>query len=211
MVWSSIVFFILGVAIGGYFYKKLMKKAFRIEAKKNLENKKNQYLEILARIKSGDSDFVSRLNETVYISSSLVSIGSVEIIYFIDKHDIAIFQGSQCVSTSEGIEKEIINQIIITIKDKYKKKIDDIVNVFGLIFWREDFENSIGIKAEELKKLAIFSDENLERSESEIIELQNKRKYDIDEILDKISAFGINILTPEEKLFLDNYSNEKRD
>ena len=30
----------------------------------------------------------------------------------------------------------------------------------------------------------------------------------IDEILDKISAFGINILSPEEKSFLDNYGKK---
>jgi hypothetical protein len=210
-MWSSICFFIIGVAFGGYLYKRLMKKAFKIETKKALDNKKNQYLEILTRLKSGDSDFVSRLNDTVYISSNLSSVGLVEVVYLIDKNDVVIFQGPQCISTSDGIEKEIINEIIITIKRKYKKKIEDIVNIFGLIFWREDFEKSIGIKAEELKKLSFLSGEKSEKTEVEIIELENLKKFDIDEILDKISAFGIGILTPDEKDFLDKYSNEKRD
>ena len=40
--------------------------------------------------------------------------------------------------------------------------------------------------------------------------LQQEKNFDIDEILDKISEFGLQFLTSEEKQFLDNYSNEKR-
>ena len=47
--------------------------------------------------------------------------------------------------------------------------------------------------------------------EIEKIKTENRRKFNIDEILDKISSLGIASLTIEERLFLDNYSNEKRD
>jgi hypothetical protein len=47
--------------------------------------------------------------------------------------------------------------------------------------------------------------------EIEKIKNENKKRFNIDEILDKISSFGIASLTIEERLFLDNYSNEKRD
>jgi hypothetical protein len=48
-----------------------------------------------------------------------------------------------------------------------------------------------------------------EVNEIEKINLDNQNRYDIDEILDKISAFGMKVLTPGELAFLDKYSNEK--
>ena len=37
---------------------------------------------------------------------------------------------------------------------------------------------------------------------------ENEKKFNIDEILDKISTFGIKILTPEELEFLDEYGKK---
>ena len=51
----------------------------------------------------------------------------------------------------------------------------------------------------------------LKKLKIEKIKTENRRKFNIDEILDKISSLGIASLTIEERLFLDNYSNEKRD
>jgi hypothetical protein len=38
---------------------------------------------------------------------------------------------------------------------------------------------------------------------------ENQLKFDVDEILDKISNYGIDVLTPEERKFLDNFGDEK--
>jgi hypothetical protein len=46
---------------------------------------------------------------------------------------------------------------------------------------------------------------------SDIEVFEKAVRVKIDEILDKISSLGIASLTIEERLFLDNYSNEKRD
>jgi hypothetical protein len=83
-----------------------------------------------------------------------------------------------------------------------------VVQILGFTFYREEFERTFRIKAEDLKKANLFESPQID--EIDKIKSDNKRKFDIDDILDKISAFGIASLSIEERLFLDNYSNEKR-
>jgi acid stress-induced BolA-like protein IbaG/YrbA len=47
-----------------------------------------------------------------------------------------------------------------------------------------------------------------EMSDIEKIKRQNEIKFNIDDILDRITSVGIENLTPEEKRFLDSYNNE---
>jgi acid stress-induced BolA-like protein IbaG/YrbA len=47
-----------------------------------------------------------------------------------------------------------------------------------------------------------------EMSDIEKIKRQNEVKFNIDDILDRITSVGIENLTPEEKRFLDSYNNE---
>lgn len=206
-----IILFLLGISIGGYLQKKLTEKAFKLESEKISLAKKNQFLEVLSKIRNGESVFKTRVNDTVYVEINLSNIGQVDIIYLMDKNDIAIFQGPQCLNTSDGIQKEIIGEIISTIYKLHNKKINDIVQLLGFTFYREEFERTFKIKAEDLKKANLFEPMQIDISEIDKIKSENKRKFDIDDILDKISAFGIASLSIEERLFLDNYSNEKRD
>lgn len=199
---------LVGVSIGGRIQKTLTERLYKLEQEKfNLE-KKNDYLEVMFKIKSGESKFKSRVNETVYLSTKIAEHGDVDIIYLIDKQDIAIFQGGKCLHTSDGISKEIISDMIYLISKIFGKKINDVVEVLGFVFYREEFEKSFNINFEDFKKSNLFSPKT-EINEIDKINIDNQKRYDIDEILDKISAFGIKVLTPEELAFLDKYSNEK--
>lgn len=205
-----ILTFLIGVSIGGFLQKKLTIKAIEIENQKAILLKKNNFLEILSNIKSGNSNFKTRVNETIYVELNLNDYGVVDLIYLMDKNDIAVFQDSKCIHTSDGIQKEIISEIISTICFLYDKKINDVVNLFGFTFYREEFENSFNIKMEDIKNMNFFNQtENL--NEIDKIKSDNKKKFDVDEILDKISAYGIQGLTNEELIFLDKFSNEKGD
>ena len=85
----------------------------------------------------------------------------------------------------------------VVIKDRYKVSKTFVVEINVSNF--EDF-----------KKSNIFGGQmKSEVNEIEKINLDNQNRYDIDEILDKISAFGMKVLTPGELAFLDKYSNEK--
>jgi hypothetical protein len=208
MVLFSIIIFLAGLFLGGFLTKKIMHRLISIDNQRELNQKRNQFVEVLTKIKNGESRFKTRLNDTVYIQLNLTGNGPVDIIYLIDKDDIAIFQGTTCLYTSDSVEREIIEQIIKSICLIYNKKINDIIEILGFVFYREEFEKSIGYKIEDLMKNPMFKI-NTEIKEEED-PLQQEKNFDIDEILDKISEFGLQFLTSEEKQFLDNYSNEKR-
>lgn len=210
MIFLIILFFILGIAIGGHLRKKLYDRSIRIEHEKNEELKRSQFVEICKKIKSGNSKFKTRVNEMVYISVSLEQHGDVDLIYIMDKDNIAIFKETKCLYTSDDIDEELTCEIISLIYQIYDKKINDTVEIFGFIFYRDEFEKSYGIKLKDLKKLNFFTKLSNDVDEIEQIKYENKNKFSIDEVLDKISAFGISSLSIEERLFLDNYSNEKR-
>lgn len=208
MIVAIILVFVFGVSIGGYLQLRLTKRALRIEQEKVAESKKSQFTEILGKIRKGKSKFKSRLNDMVYISLNLEEHGDIDLIYLMDKDDVAIFQETKCLYTSDGVDRSVINEIITSIYRIYGKKINDVVEILGFVFYREEFERSFNIKAEDLKKANLFANHN-DVSEIDKIKDENIKRFNIDEILDKISAFGIASLTIEERLFLDNYSNEK--
>ena len=204
----------IGFSLGLYVQRKLTERAFRLESEKFSLSKKNQFLEVLSNIKFGSSQFKSRVNDTVYVSTTLSEYGDIDVIYLIDKNDIAIFQGAKCLNTSDGIDLNIINEIISTIYTIYDKKINDFVDVLGFKFYREEFERSFNVKVNDLKNINLFggmiNNHDIDKNEIDKIKSENKKKFNLDDILDKISASGIDSLTFEEIVFLDNYSNEKR-
>lgn len=208
MVLLAIIVFFIGLFLGGFLTKKIMHRLISIDNQRELNQKRNQFVEVLTKIKNGESSFKTRLNDTVYIELCLNGHGPVDIIYLIDKDDIAIFQGTICLYTSDSIEREIIEQIIKSICLIYNKKINDIIEILGFIFYREEFEKSIGYKVEDLMKNPMFKINSEIKDDVEPLQ-QEEKYFDIDEILDKISEFGLQVLTTEEKEFLDNYSNEK--
>lgn len=211
IIFLIVIFFLIGVSLGGYLQKRLTKRAFKIEQEKAAEEKKNKFIELVSKLKNGKSKFKSRINDMAYISVQLDDLGTVDLIYLMDKDDVAIFQDTKCLYTSDGIDKSIVNEVINVIYKLYGKKINDVVEILGFVFYREEFEKSFNIKVEDLKKANLFANLENEVGEIEKIKTNNNKKFNIDEILDKISAFGIASLTIEERLFLDNYSNEKRD
>ena len=211
IIFLIVIFFLIGVSLGGYLQKRLTKRAFKIEQERAAEEKQNKFIELVSKLKNGKSKFKSRINDMAYISVQLDDLGTVDLIYLMDKDDVAIFQDTKCLYTSDGIDKSIVNEVINVIYKLYGKKINDVVEILGFVFYREEFEKSFNIKVEDLKKANLFANLENEVGEIDKIKTNNNKKFNIDEILDKISAFGIASLTIEERLFLDNYSNEKRD
>lgn len=208
MILLLVSVFFVGLFLGGFLAKKIMHRLISIDNQRALNSKRNHFVEVLSRIKNGESTFKTRLNDTVYVETNLTGHGKVDIIYLIDRDDIAIFQGTICLYSSESIEREIVEQIIKSICFIYNKKINDIIEILGFIFYREEFERSIGYKVDELLKNPMFKIKNDKQNFEDIVE-DVVEYFDIDELLDKISEFGLDILTPEEKNFLDNYSNDK--
>lgn len=179
-----------------------------ITLKKKKEEKNKKFVQILENLKSNPTkaEFKSRVNGAIYIQTEISEHNKVDLIYLVDKDDVAIFKNDDCLFTSEDIERKTIDEIIKVIRAKFENQINDVVSVLGITFGREEFERAFGLKSEDIKKLFNFS-----QSESEIdkIYFDNEMKYDIDEILDRINIVGINNLTKAELDFLRKWGNEK--
>jgi hypothetical protein len=170
--------------------------------KRKVKKLNDKFLKILNEFKSGRSKFRTRFSNTIYISINLEEHGKVDVVYMIDKEDIAIFKESDCILTTHEVDKSIVTSIINKIKEIHDKDINDIVNVFGLIMNRKEFENLTKIKIEDFGKIKY----NNELSDIDKIIKSNEVKFNIDDILDKISSIGIESLTKDEKEFLEKYS-----
>jgi len=195
------ILFISGLLIGGLITYVFLHLINRSKNKSILEDNKNQFIQILKNIKSGKTKFKSRVNNTIYIETSLNDYGNVGLVYLMDRQDIAIFKDEKCIYTSNLIDSSLVNEITKAIDTKHNKDINDVIEVLGFVFSREDFEKSFNVNIKELKN-------NIKKEESDIERIvnKNKKKFDIDEILDKISKVGIENLTEEEKQFLKNYN-----
>lgn len=205
----TIISFSLGVIFGAKVYKTMFENSLKKENEKIIDNINNQFSQVLKNVTSGGSRFKSRVNSTVQIESRLEEHGNVDIIYLLDKNDIAIFKGAKCLYTSDNVNKETVQKITKAIDRLYKREISEVINFFGLVLSKDEFEKQFKMDLDDVQKLVKKLD-NVETSEIDKIVTDNQTKFDVDEILDKISKQGIDKLTPEEKEFLDNLGNEKR-
>ncbi len=80
-----------------------------------------------------------------------------------------------------------------------------VFDVFGMVFSRDEFEKKFGIKVDDIQKMSFGQKE---MSDIDKIKKRNEVKFNIDDILDRISSVGIENLTLDERKFLDNYNNE---
>jgi len=204
----EIIFIFGGGFFFGYIFKSWSDKLTdKVNNLKEVEDKNTQYEKVYQNIINKKSRFKTRVNNTVYIGTKLPDYGRVEIVYLLDKNDIEIFKEDKCIIKSDSVGKELIDKIIKEINYRHGYRIDDIVEVLGLIFYRPDFEKKFNINFQEIKKRAMrMSREMSDFSDIDKIYKKNKVMFDIDEILDKINKVGIENLTNEEKEFLNNFN-----
>jgi hypothetical protein len=200
----SIVVFFLGFFVSTLF-RKLSDKRIDKEDSKRINS---IYQEILVNIYANNTKFISRMNNSVSIETE-ISEGIVNIVYLMDRDDVAIFKGDSCIYSSSLVDRDTIDEIIVSIKIYHRKDMDDIINIFGFVFSKTYFETKFNVKAEDITRNLnmAFNNKEVEISDIDKIKKNNAIMYDINEILDKISLVGISNLTTSEKKFLDNYNN----
>jgi hypothetical protein len=207
MVYSNIAI-IIGFFCLGYLFNNLLRKI--VEGYNDSKYRKeitSIFQNVLDNLYTNKTSFVSRINNTVTIMTELNEC-IVNVVYLMDRRDIAIFKGDKCIYTSDSIDKSLVDEIIVGLDVFYKREINDVVNVMGMVFSRDEFENKFKIKVEDMKKGMFGGFPKEEMSDIEKIKRQNEVKFNIDDILDRITSVGIENLTPEEKRFLDSYNNE---
>jgi hypothetical protein len=208
----SVVSFIIGLYIGLKVQNALYKHIEENEKKKVVDKANSIYLSLINQMMRGKVSFVRRMNQICYLTSELEDEGVVELVYMIDKKDLAIFKDGKCIYTSDLVNKETLSKISTFIESHFRNEISDVVNILGFVISKNEFEKTFHIKLEDFNRFKDQMNLGGDSSSSHIQDIitSNKVRFDIDEILDKISATGIHSLTLEERLFLDNYSNEKR-
>ena len=196
-----------GVFVGYLFKLWSDRLTDKVNNLREIKDKNDQYERVYQHVINKKSRFKTRVNNTVYIGTKLPDYGRVTIFYSLDKNDISIFKDDKCIMTSDSVGKELVDKIIREINYRHGYRIDDIVEVLGLIFYRPDFEKNFNVNFQEIKERAMrMSREMGEMSDIDKINKRNKVRFDIDEILDKINKVGIENLTSEEKEFLNNFN-----
>lgn len=201
VILELLIVFFVGLLFGGMLYKTISQYSEKSKKEKIINKINNQFKQLLSNVAMGNSVFKNRVNNTVFLGSKLEEHGDVDIVYMMDNKDVAIFKENKCIYTSEGVKREVIDDLTHTIERRFKKQINDVVDILGFKFYREEFEKSFNINMEDVKKQF-----RLDENEIDKIKKENEIKFDIDGILDKINKKGIGSLTLEERIFLDEYS-----
>lgn len=191
-------FFCLGVLFTILYNKIIYKR----ESAKLLKERNSFFSKVLEKIYSNEVQFKDRINNSVTLTTSIEGTGLIDIVYLMDnRQDVAIFRNGKCIYTTDGISEDIVDELITTINIYFKSEINDVISVLGMIFYKPTFESKFGIKLSDLKAMYNFDEDFYDKNKQKSV-----KAYNIDEILDKISAQGIQSLTLEEKRFLDNYN-----
>lgn len=210
MIVNYLLILFVGIFLGGLLKNWSNKLSEKIAHNKLILDKNKQFKQILEKVNTKRSRFKTRINNTVYIGVKLEDYGKVDVVYFLDKNEnqLNIFKADKLIMTSDLVEESLLNEIITSINKVHYHRIVDVVEILGLVFYREEFEKSFGISVHELKKRTENMMKSMTEDQSDIQKIINKNntKLDIDDILDKISREGIENLTEEEKEFLNNYN-----
>ena len=204
--------FILGLLWGivtgliiSYYYNKTK---INLEQKKNIGDISLKFKEVLSNLKKGNAVFVSRINHTVIVDTRISNLDIINLVYLMDKGVLCIFKDNQCLYTTESVDVDLASELLMEINDKFNNQINDVVNIMGMTISKEEFQ----LKIEEMKKWNLNNPNALQdvdidqKSEIDEITNDNKIKFDIDEILDKINKFGLKSISEEELNYLNKQS-----
>jgi hypothetical protein len=201
------VFFTLGVL----FNMILDSLTKYLKSKKIINDSSNQFSEIIKNLKTGATNFVSRVNDTIFIDTKLKDWKEVNIIYLLDKKTVCIFKDNKCLYTTDIIDETLRENLISEISEKYKEEIEDVIEIMGTKISKSEFESRVNeFKGASMENISFNFVSEEKDSEIDQIVFDNEGKYDLDEILDKLAKNNYNreTLTKGEIDFLDKKSKE---
>jgi hypothetical protein len=142
------------------------------------------------------------------IDTKLKDYNVVNIVYLMDKRIVCIFKENKCIYTSETIDNGLRDNIIANIHNQYGNQIEDVVEVLGVTISREELESKLKEFEESNPNIDMTVFNKKELSDVEQIIEENKDRFDVDSILDKINRVGIEKITKEELNFLKEQSKK---
>lgn len=193
MVFIGVIIGVVIGFIGGLTFVKVFDKVI---LQKQLIEKIEIFKDILNSVNKKQIKFGNRVNGNVGFSVLTSRVGLVELIYSLDRSDLAIFQKGHCLHTSKDVDSDIISKICLKLNHRFKKDINDVTNIQGNI-----------IDNKTIKKLT----SNINDMAGDIMGISvapQEPQFDLDDILDKISKDGIKSLSKEERVYLDSLNDD---
>lgn len=205
----NIMLLTLMFILGFIFSKQMDLLKSYLENKKNLKEHNKVFIELYDNIINSKLSFDNRVNQNVSLQTNLKDFGKVSIIYLMDREMVCIFKDDKCIYTSDIINKDLNIKIMDKIHEKFGQDINDVVDMLGVIISKKELERNIKEFEKKYPKIdmSLFNKTQNQISEIEMIIEDNKSKFDVDTILDKISRVGMEKLTKEELEFLKSQSN----
>jgi hypothetical protein len=187
------------------FIDGIIKTINAIKIKKENEQK---FKQVFDKIRNGKSKFKTRINNTVYITTTLNETEDVSLILFLDTKKVAIFKKDICLNTSDSISEELRKEIVKEIEDRYGIEIEDTVELLGNKIWRKEVEDKISevMQSDEVNSKLEELRQYLANNDIIVSEDYGYTQEDVDAIFDKIAKSGMKSITDDEKKILDDYS-----
>jgi hypothetical protein len=176
-IFLGVLFTVLSVYLISFFNKMKLKK-----------NKTKIFSQVLENLDSDETNFNNRVNHVIQIDTTIPIEGEVQVLLFLDKKDISIFKGTECIYTSEVIDKDLLDKISTKIWDRFSLMINDVVYLQNNIIDRQTYMRLVSSEQSQTKKKV------------------KKNILTLDGVLDKINIVGYDNLTDLEKEFLKNCS-----
>jgi hypothetical protein len=176
-VFLGVLFTVLSVYLISFFDKMKLKK-----------NKTKIFSQVLENLDSDETNFNNRVNHVIQINTIIPIEGEVQVLLFLDKKDISIFKGTECIYTSEVIDKDLLDKISTKIWDRFSLMINDVVYLQNNIIDRQTYMRLVSNEQSQTKRKV------------------KKNILTLDGVVDKINSVGYDNLTDLEKEFLKNCS-----
>jgi hypothetical protein len=202
-------YLLFSIFVMGFLFKAfidgIIKTINAIKIKKENEQK---FKQVFDKIRNGKSKFKTRINNTVYITTTLNETEDVSLILFLDTKKVAIFKKDICLNTSDSISEELRKEIVKEIEDRYGIEIEDTVELLGNKIWRKEVEDKISevMQSDEVNSKLEELRQYLANNDIIVSEDYGYTQEDVDAIFDKIAKSGMKSITDDEKKILDDYS-----
>jgi hypothetical protein len=134
--------------------------------------------------------------------------GKITLFYDLDQRLLAISKDNNVVLLSVSsyeIFPDLIDNICDNIESRWRKEIDDVVDMNGVIVNKEYIENAVKKIHEDEGFMGITLTFTPDAGNSNVSQNPPEPQMTMDDILDKINTSGIESLTPEEKELLERY------
>jgi hypothetical protein len=196
---KEILILSLGIVIGTAFAVVGAHIISYVRNQKIRKKNNDVYGEVLVNLQNGKGKFISRINNIVQIDTKIKTEGKVSLLYFIDKGEVSIYKGNDCIFVSQNVDLEISNSIITMIWSRFSEKITDVVQIYNSVMDRKTFTK---LMSESKSEVQIF---NLDEDGNILNKVDSVQKLTLDDVLDRINEVGYDGLSQVEKDFLKNH------